>query len=407
MTAKHKAGQPEKQQIMLQRSCTVPDLIKLARCEKAPELGPRILFFSGGTALKRVSKTLIRYTHNSFHLITPFDSGGSSAKIRKAFQMLSIGDLRNRLTALADQSVTGNPGIYNLFSYRLPTEQSQGRLLKKLQNMAGGRDSLIDEIPAPMREIICNHLLDFLHFMPPDFDLRGANIGNLILTAGYLNNNRQINSALYLFSRLVEARGHVRPVITDNLHLGARLHNGKTIIGQDRITAGFGREEKSPIKNLFLSESSDREKPVDVAISGETAEYIRNAEVICYPMGSFFTSVLANLLPQGVGKAVAENNCPKVYIPNTIADIEQYGLSLYNFVRNICDCLDTGRSGGVPADYINLILLDTAGAKYPYDLDIERIDKLGIGILDTPLVTPESFPYIDPVDVCRVLLSLA
>ena len=52
MTQRHKTGKSERQQLLLYRSVTVPDRIKVARYEKVPELGPRILFFSGGTALK-------------------------------------------------------------------------------------------------------------------------------------------------------------------------------------------------------------------------------------------------------------------------------------------------------------------------------------------------------------------
>lgn len=36
--------------------------------------------------------------------------------IRDSFRMISVGDLRNRLMTLADQSIKGNPDIYNLFS---------------------------------------------------------------------------------------------------------------------------------------------------------------------------------------------------------------------------------------------------------------------------------------------------
>jgi 2-phospho-L-lactate transferase/gluconeogenesis factor (CofD/UPF0052 family) len=62
-------------------------------------------------------------------MITPFDSGGSSAEIRKAFKMLAVGDLRNRLMALADQSVKGNPEIFLLFSYRFDANATQAELL--------------------------------------------------------------------------------------------------------------------------------------------------------------------------------------------------------------------------------------------------------------------------------------
>lgn len=394
------------QKITVQRCVSVPDPIKTARYARSPELGPKLLFFSGGTALKRTCKRLIHYTHHSHHIITAFDSGGSSAQLRKAFSMLSIGDLRNRLMALADQTVKGNPHIYKLFSYRLPLEQSFDILSKKLEYIADGCDAFVDDIPTPMRDIICNHLQFFLSAMPKDFDLRGANIGNLILTAGYLMNHRQIETVLYLFARIIEARGYVQPVITQDLHLGCELENGDMAVGQHAITGGFAREHKSPIRKLFLSSSSESKQPVEVDIKPATAESIRQAEIICYPMGSFFTSIAANLLPGGVAEAISANRCPKVYVPNTLADDEQFGMNLVDAVNMIIECLNQNGNQAAPNEYINLILIDTTQAKYPYDLNVNLIRNMGIDVLDTKLVTPQSFPYVDPEMLCQVLLSM-
>ena len=52
--------------------------------------------------------------------------------------------------------------------------------------------------------------------------------------------------------------------------------------------------------------------------------------MICYPIGSFYSSVIANLLPDGVARAVAENDCPKIFIPNTGVDKEMLGRT-WNF----------------------------------------------------------------------------
>jgi CofD-related protein of GAK system len=210
---------------------------------------------------------------------------------------------------------------------------------------------------------------------------------------------------LYLFSRLIEARGQVRPVITENLHIGCELKNGAVAIGQHIITGGFPREQKSPVRKLFLSASGDSRQPVDAEINTATVACIRQAEVICYPMGSFFTSVAANLLPRGVASAVTANLCPKIYIPNTLADDEQFGMNLGDAVEMLADCLNQNSRPADPREYINLILIDSAQAKYPYDLELDRIRLMGIDVLDTQLVTPHSFPYIDPERLCRVLLS--
>lgn len=393
------------QRIIVQRFASVPDQLRIVRYEKTPELGPRILFFSGGTAIKRFSKTLIRYTHNSIHIMTPFDSGGSSAEIRRAFRMLSIGDLRNRLMALADQSVRGNHEIYRLFAHRLPAEERPEALRDKLRAMSEGLDSLTDGIPIPMQAIICGLIRDFLHAMPDNFDLRKANIGNLILTAGYLNHLRQIETVLYLFSRLVAVQGLVRPVVIDDLHLAATLHNGRTIVGQHMITGDAILKDRSPVKELFLSSSADTPERVHTKITSAMETLIDSAETICYPMGSFYTSVMANLLPQGVGKAVAANRCPKVFIPNTFPDIEQYGMSLGDAVQAIVGRLREDGQGD-PKDYLDYVILDSGWGKYPYEMDMERIKGWGIRILDVPLITKDSFPYVDPNRLCSVLLSI-
>jgi 2-phospho-L-lactate transferase/gluconeogenesis factor (CofD/UPF0052 family) len=152
--------------------------VRLNRYLKAPELGPCVLFFSGGTALTATSRVLKRYTHNSIHLVTPFDSGGSSAKLRQAFSMPSIGDLRSRLIALADENITGHPEVYQLFSYRFPDDQPPGELLARLDLMIRGKEPLVDAISNPMRRLVRNQLGYFRKAMPDDFDLRGASTGS-------------------------------------------------------------------------------------------------------------------------------------------------------------------------------------------------------------------------------------
>jgi hypothetical protein len=126
--------------IRISRTARLPDPVRISRYAKAPELGPRILFFSGGSALNKASRILKNYTHNSIHMVTPFDSGGSSAKLRKAFAMPSIGDLRSRLMALADENITGQPEVYRLFTYRFPVQGKPEKLLARLDAMIHSRD---------------------------------------------------------------------------------------------------------------------------------------------------------------------------------------------------------------------------------------------------------------------------
>ena len=201
-----------------------------------PDGGSRILFFSGGTALAPVAAELSRHTRNAVHVITTFDSGGSSAELRRAFDMPAVGDIRARIMALADRSLEGNPEIVELLGYRLPKDAGPEALHRELASLASGAHPLVAAIPEPMNEVVTQHLSAFRSLMPVDMDLAGASIGNLILTSGYLSLDRQLEPVVRVFSGMVQARGVVMPVADSCAHLCVRLENGEVIVGQHRFT---------------------------------------------------------------------------------------------------------------------------------------------------------------------------
>lgn len=391
--------------LKITREVDIPDPYKLELYKRAPELGPRILFFSGGTALRKTSREIIKYTHNSIHLITPFDSGGSSAIIRKAFAMPAVGDIRNRLMALADQSVQGNPEIYELFAYRLPKDPGKDRLIQELDSMAAGEHRLVYEIPDPMRKIIRNHIHQFLDAMPDDFDLKGASLGNLVLTAGYLANRRQMDPVIYIFSKLVQVCGVVRPTINKNLHLAARLEDGTTLVGQHLMTGKETAALTSPIEDVWLTDSLENETPIPAFIRNKVRDRIAEADLICYPPGSFYSSVVANLLPEGIGKAVADNPCPKVFVPSTGNDPESHGLSVSRQIRILHRYL---RKSGAPdsRSVLDFVLVDSRNGQYPNGIDRQEIRRQGIELIDHELIAEGISPFIDEHRLSAILASL-
>jgi CofD-related protein of GAK system len=385
----------------------VPDPIRLARYSRTPEIGPTILFFSGGSALRKTSRVLTEYTHNSIHLITPFDSGGSSAKLRDAFPMISVGDLRNRLMALADTRLLGHPEVYRLFDTRLPTDAPSEELRVRLGAMVEGADPLVAAVPLPLRTLIRNHLGYFVDHMPASFDLRGASVGNLILAGGYLNNRSDIDAVIFLFSKLVAVRGIVRPVVDSNLHLSAELADGTVVVGQHHITS---REVPltAPIRELRLTSTIDApEQLAHVEIDERTVELIGEAELICFPVGSFWTSVMACLLPRGVGCTVARAECPKVYVPNCGIDPEELGLPPHDQVKVLLEQLRRDVGEHTPTQsLLHFVLVDSQRGEYAGGLDIAAIEALGVVVVDTPLVSEESAPLIEPRRLVELLLSL-
>ncbi|MBD3234737.1 MAG: GAK system CofD-like protein [candidate division Zixibacteria bacterium] len=394
--------------IKISREIDLPDPIKLDLYRRSPQLGPKILFFSGGNALRETSRALIDYTHNSIHIVTPFDSGGSSAALREAFRMPAIGDVRNRLMALADQSILGNPEIFSLFSFRFPKDAPDYQLQEELTEMVKGRNRMIQAIIDPMRKIIKHHLSVFRSNMPPDFDLRGASIGNLILTAGYIENERRLDPVIYIFSKLVEVRGTVRPVTNEGMNLVAELESGETVVGQHLITGKEHPPISSKITRVYLTDNRVNSKETSVSIRDKIRDLIESAQLICYPMGSFYSSIIANLLPSGVGEAIAQTTCPKVFVPNTYDDPETYGLPVDEQIETLLHYLmEDNAEKSNPRDYLNYIVVDKEEGAYQGEIKEKRMEELGIEVINYPLIDGNSSKRIDPNRISEILLTLA
>ena len=373
----------------------------------APESGPAILFFGGGSGPNPICRALLKHTHNTIHLITPFDSGGSSAKLRRFFAMPAVGDLRNRMMALCDMSVKGNAAVRRLFAHRLPGNQPGESLLAGLERIISGQDKMMAAIPDPLRRTIRGHLDHFRLAITPDFDLKGASIGNLVLTGGYLKNGRRLDAVLSMFSRLAGVRGVVRPVANADLHLYARLKDGSLVLGQHLITGREAPAIRSPIRELGLCENLERFRPCGVTAPDNVAGLIARAELICYPVGSFYTSLLASLLPRGLGRAVAANPCPKVFIPGTGPDPEVLDAGVNRMVSELTFALGAGPDGTRPeGKVLDYVILDSDHGSYPNGVDAGELGDRGLKVMEAGFSTPEGAPRLEGGPLAKALLSL-
>lgn len=394
--------------LYVRRAVRIVDEFRVARCRRAPEFGPHIVFFSGGTALREFCRVLTQFTHNSTHIVTTFDSGGSSAALRDAFAMPSIGDLRNRLLALADESVRGNPEIYRLFAHRLPTSGGREGLHAELLELLDRRHPLMRALPTALGEIVRTHLRTFAEACPSEFDLRGASVGNLVLAAGYLDHDRSLDAVLYLFSKLVEARGHVIPVTADHLDLQATLEDG-TLVEQQHLLSGKARPPiGSPVADLRLVTRDDPPRSAEAELHRHIPRALARADLIVLPMGSFYSSIIANLLPRGVGAHLAASDAPKIFVPNTGTDPEQFGMSLSDCIQRIVEYVRRDAGADTPISRIvNGVILDVDRGSYTTPLDISAAESMGPQIVQTPLTTPTSRPGIESVLLAQTLVSIA
>lgn len=367
--------------------------------------GPRVLFFSGGTALTALSHRLIHHTHNSIHIISAFDSGGSSAALRTYFDMPALGDIRSRLIALADISRPQCVAVRDLLSYRLSYIGSNSLLLAELQQIASGDHLLLSKVDSATKQAVCAALQQFLASMPPRFELGGASVGNLVLAGRYLEHNASLADIVAEVAQWLGVLGTVRLVVDESFHLAATLASGALIVGQHLITGKECEPISAPITRLQLSASAATLEPVQPVISQAIADHINSADLICYPPGSFYTSLIATLLPDGVAQAIANNPAPKVFIPNMGTDPEQFGIDTIGAVQRLLHYLGAGTIA--PAKLLNYVLVDPRIGEQAIATLIQVLEPQAITLLRLPELQHYQDGYYDPEELAKALTTLA
>ncbi|MEG0842805.1 MAG: YvcK family protein [Romboutsia sp.] len=217
---------------------------------------PKVVVIGGGTGQSIFLRGLKHYTQNITAIVTVADDGGGSGVLREDLGMLPPGDIRNCLLALANIE----PTMSEVMQYRF-TEGA----------------------------------------------LKGQSFGNLFLAAmnGLYGN---FETAIYKMSEIFAITGRVLPVTLEDVNLIATLENKNLVKGESRIGDAV-KSQMSPIEKICLEPSNA--KPLDDVINS-----INNADIIIMGPGSLYTSIIPNLLVEGVVDSIKKSNATKVYIAN-------------------------------------------------------------------------------------------
>jgi len=290
----------------------------------------RVVAIGGGTGLSILLKGLKKYAtpvqpeipriSQLCAVVTVSDDGGSSGRLRKEFNMLPPGDVRNCIVALSEDEAL----LSRLFQHRFAKGQS----------------------------------------------LEGHSFGNLFLAA-LTSLTGDFGEAVRLSSEILATRGHIFPATTANIELEALMQDGTRVRGETKITASKGR-----IEELFLV-------PPDPDPLPQTLEAIANAELITLGPGSLFTSLIPNLLVRGIAEAIRDSPAIKVFICNLMTQAnESLGRTAADHIRALnehadCQLFDYALINRTPAS------LDLK-AKYALEgasqivADLEAIEALGV-----------------------------
>ena len=303
--------------------------------EKRRTRGPRVAVIGGGHGLSNMLRGLKRYTENISAIVTVADDGGGSGMLRQDLGMPPPGDIRNCLEALANTE----PLMSELMHYRF-TEGS----------------------------------------------LAGQSFGNLFLAA--LNGiSPSFDAAVSRMSQVLAITGRVLPVTTADVQLEAEFENGASVIGESKIFY-CKKKENCRITKVRLIPEHSRALP-------EAVEAIREADMIILGPGSLYTSIIPNLLVDGIVEAILQSDALKVYVANVMTqEGETEGYTASDHIAAIFQHSAPGlfdlcltNSSPVPPDVAARYAQE--GAE-PLRYDAGRCAALGVELVSRPIATVEN-----------------
>lgn len=299
--------------------------------------GPKIVAIGGGTGLSTMLRGLKLHTRNLTAIVTVADDGGGSGMLRQDLGMPPPGDIRHCMEALAN----AEPVMEQLLSYRFPS--GSGRLT-------------------------------------------GQSFGNLILAA--LNGiYPSFDEAVARMSEVLAISGRILPVTNENVQLEATFENGTSVVGESKIFQ-FKKEQDCRIRSVRLLPERPAALPAAV-------EAIEEAELILLGPGSLYTSVIPNLLVDGIAEAVCRSKALKLYICNIMTqDGETEGMTASDHVAALLDHSGPG--------LVDLCLCNSAPVRpglleryreedaIPITVDKEAIEALGVELVTRPVSSETS-----------------
>ncbi|MBX6341611.1 MAG: YvcK family protein, partial [Thermomicrobiaceae bacterium] len=200
-------------------------------------------------------------------------------------------------------------------------------------------------------------------------------------------------------SRVLAVRGEVLPSSLENITVCAELADGRVIRGESRIVA-----ERARIKRVFLD-------PAQPSAYDPAIVAILSADLIVLGPGSLYTSVLPNLLVEGITHAIRCSQATKVYVCNVATQRgETDNFGVVDHVRALHEHV-----GGPIVDYVLVNSnLEPAASKIKPEWSVSAVSLEGLESLQPAvqvvlrdIVNPEFPLRHDPKKLAAELIRLA
>jgi len=263
----------------------------------------------------------LKLTQSVLGPFLPGNSSSSMVEVIHAFRLKSRGP---RIVAIG-----GGTGLSSLLR-GLKAYTSNLSAIVTVADDGGSSGRLRDEYrilpPGDFRQCLIA-LADAEPLMKQLFDHRfkegsldGHSFGNLFIMA-MADVTGNFEKALRESGKVLAVKGTIIPSTLQDVTLVASI-NGHTVEGESKIP-----KQNAPISQVFL-------KPDGALLNPEALQAIMNAELVVIGPGSLYTSILPNLLVEGMVEAIKASPALKVYICNLASqEGETEGYDVDDYLR--------------------------------------------------------------------------
>jgi uncharacterized cofD-like protein len=239
----------------------------------------------------------------------------------------------------------------------------------------------------------------FQHRFASGRGLKGHSFGNLFLTA-LTQLTGDFAHAVTVSGGILAIAGRIYPSTAASVVLEAHLENGAAVRGETRIS-----KSKSRIARVALDPAGPRPLP-------ETLAAIAGADLITLGPGSLFTSLIPNLLVDGIPEAIRRSPAVKAYFSNLMW---QPGETIRFTAADHVEAIH-GHAGG---RLIESVVVNTspiseplqrryaAARAKPVEVDYDRLEGMGLEVVGADLVAPGEKVRHAPELSARVAVELA
>ena len=163
-----------------------------------------------------------------------------------------------------------------------------------------------------------------------DRRLKGHNAGNMLLTM-LSNYTGSFPTGVNALAEILDARGVILPVTTNQATLVAELTDGTRIFGEQAIDLPRGHQREKILQVFLVPHHSD-----GIQVYPPVVKAIAKADFIILGPGDLFTSIIPNLIVPGVAEALRNTKAYMLYVLNIMTKYgETHQFQAIDFVRHL------------------------------------------------------------------------